>query len=131
MGTRMEKQWKNHNVSLQRLKQMIETYYSGRNLKVKETALKDGYSISVVLAKLRVPSAMKIIIRGTPNDFTVETESTEYEDNVVKVGLITTIFGGGSLVLANIKKREELEKLEREFWGAVEEMVTHLTDSEE
>lgn len=125
----MEKQWKNLNVDLDRLAWTIENYYSHRNVKVKETVLKDGYSIRVILTELRVPGVMSIALRGKPDDFTIETKSTEYEDDAVKVGLMTTIFGGGSLVLGNIKSREELEKLEREFWAKIEEMIKSQIDS--
>jgi hypothetical protein len=125
----MEKQWKSLNINLLRLAQTIEERYSRRNLKVKETALRDGYSIRVALAKLRAQGVMSIIIRGAPDDFTIETRATEHEDSVIKVGLMTTIFGGGSLILGNIKSREELEKLEREFWGTIEETIRSLTSS--
>lgn len=127
----MEKQWKNLNVSLQRLARMIESFYSQKKLKVKEAALKDGYSIRVILAELRLSGVMNIIIRGRPDDFTIETEATEHQDGTVKVGLMTTIFGGGSLVLGSIRTREELEKLEREFWDTIEEWIRSLTDSQE
>jgi hypothetical protein len=72
---------------------------------------------------------MSVIIRGTPDDFTIETTATEDEDRAVKVGLMTSIFGGGSLVLRNIKAREQMEKMEREFWGTIEETVRSLTSS--
>jgi hypothetical protein len=127
----MEKQWKNHSVSLQRLARMIGNFYLQRNLKVEETAVTNGYSIRVILAELRVSGVMTIIIRGTPDDFTIETRATEHQDGTVKVGLMTTIFGGGSLVLGSIKSREELEKLEREFWVRIEEWIRSLTDSQE
>jgi hypothetical protein len=126
----MEKQWKKHNVSLRRLAQTIENYYMRRNFKVKETVLKDGYSIRVVLTELRTSGAMSIVLRGTPDDFSIETRATEQEDGTVKVGLMTTIFGGGSLVLGSIKNREKLEKLEREFWVTIEETIRSLTNSE-
>ena len=129
LGIGMEKQWKNLNVSLRQLALTIEEHYSRRNLKIKETALRDGYSIRVILAQLRMPGVMNIIIRGTPDDFMIETRATEDEDRAIKVGLMTTIFGGGSLVLGNIKKREELEKQEREFWGTIEETIRSLTGS--
>jgi hypothetical protein len=125
----MEKQWKNLNVNLGRLARTIEESYSRRNLKVKETVLRDGYSIRVILAKLRASGAMSIVIRGAPDDFIIETRATEREDKAIKVGLLTTIFGGGSLVLGNIKSREELEKLEREFWATIEETIRSLTSS--
>jgi len=125
----MEKQWRNLNVSLRQLAKIIEDRYSGRNLKVKETLLADGYSIRVILAELRAPGVMRIDIRGTPDDFRIETSATEREDDVIKLGLLTSIFGGGSVILRNLKCREELEKLEREFWGTIEETIKSLTSS--
>ncbi len=125
----MEKSWKNLNVSLQQLTQAIDNFYSRRNLKVKTSSLKDGYSIRVILAGLRMPGAMDIVIRGTPDDFTVETTATEREDSREKIGLMTTVFGGGSLVLSGVFAREKLEKMEREFWGGIEEMIQSLTNS--
>jgi hypothetical protein len=72
---------------------------------------------------------MSIIVRGTPDDFTIETRATEKEDRAVKVGLMTSIFGGGSIVLGNIRAREQMERMEREFWGTIEETVAVLTNS--
>jgi hypothetical protein len=124
----VEKQWKGHNVDLQRLAQTIENYYSRRNLKAKVTAFRNGYSIRVVVMGLRTQRVMSIIIRGAPDDFTIETRATESEDNTLKLGLLTTVFGGGSLVLGSVKAREELEKLEREFWRTIEETIGSLSN---
>ena len=125
----MDKQWKNLGVDLQRLARTIESYYSPRNLKTEMTPLEDGYLIRVIVAELRAPCAMSITVRGAPNDFTVETRATENQDRAVKVGLMTTILGGGSLVLRNIKAREQMEKMEREFWSTIEEMIRSITNS--
>jgi hypothetical protein len=124
----MEKRWQNHGVNLQQLAQTIKNHYLRRNLKVKETALKDGCSIRIIYTDLRVLGAMSITIRGVPDDFTIETKATEDKDSAVKVGLMTTIFGGGSIVLASIKAREHMEKMEREFWGTIEETISLLTN---
>jgi hypothetical protein len=125
----MEKQWKNLGVDLQRLARAIEDHYSRRNLKVETTALENGYSIRVIVAELRAPCAMSIAVRGAPSDFTVETRATEDYDRAVKVGLMTAIFGGGSLVLRNIRAREQVERMEREFWSTIEETVRSMTNS--
>jgi hypothetical protein len=77
----------------------------------------------------RSSGAMSIIIRGTPDDFVIETKATEDEDRAVKVGLMTSILGGGYIVLRNIKIREQMEKMEREFWSTVEETVRSLINS--
>lgn len=123
----MKKQWKNHNIDLQRLTEIIENHYKKRSLKLKTTKLKNGYQIRIVITQLRTPAIMDIIIKGKPNDFTLETKATEYEDEAVKLGLYTQIFGGGNLILGNIKAREAEEKLENEFWTTIEETIARLT----
>jgi hypothetical protein len=108
----------------------IQNRYLKRNIKIKTTNLKDGYRIRLILTvTIRNPAIMDIIVKGTPNDFTIETKATEYEDTAVKIGLYTQIFGGGNLILGNIKAREELEKLENEFWTTIEETIATLTNA--
>jgi len=124
----MKKQWKNHNINLQQLAETLQNHYTKRNIKTKTLTLKNGIQIRAVITGLRAQTAiMDITIRGTPNNFTIETKATEYEDEAVKLGLSTTIFGGGNLILGNIKAREELEKLENEFWTTIEETIASLT----
>jgi hypothetical protein len=97
---------------------------------MKTTPFENGCQIRIVDTELRSQAAiMDIIIRGTPNKFTVETKATEYEDDAVKLGLSTSIFGGGNLILGSIKAREKLEKLEQEFWKIIEETIAALTNS--
>jgi hypothetical protein len=79
----------------------------------------------------QVSSVMGINIRGTTDDFTIETKANKEEDRAVKVGLMTSIFGGGSLILRNIKVREQMEKMENEFWSTIEETIRSLTNSKE
>lgn len=124
----MKKQWKNHNINLQRLAEIIQNRYTKRDLKLKTTRLKNGYQIRIVITQLRTPAIMDIIIKGKPNDFAIETKATEYEDEAVKLGLYTQIFGGGNLILGNIKAREAAEKLENEFWATIEEIIAQLTN---
>ena len=124
----MKKQWKNHNINLQHLAQTIQDHYTEKNIKTRTFTQKNGYQIFIILTKLRTPTMMAITLLGTPNNFTIETKATEYEDEAVKLGLSTTIFGGGSLIPGNIKAREELEKLEQEFWTTIEETIATLTN---
>jgi hypothetical protein len=126
----MKKQWTNHNINLQHLSEVIENRYAKKNFKIKTTTFEKGCQIRIVNTELRSQAAiMDIIIKGIPNNLTIETKATEYEDEAVKLGLSTSIFGGGNLILGNIKAREELEKLEQEFWATIEETIATLTNS--
>ena len=127
----MEKRWQNHGVNLQRVTEIVKNYYLRRNFKVNESVLEDGYSLSITLRELRTSGVMSIAIRGMPDDFTIETRATEEEDRQVKIGLMTAIFGGGILVLRNIRVREQMERIEREFWSTIEETIRSLADSRE
>lgn len=64
-----------------------------------------------------------MIITGAPNNFTIETKATEIEDDAIKMGLSTAFFGGGYIIYSSVKTREELEKLEKEFWATIEETI--------
>lgn len=126
----MKKQWTHHNIDLHRLSKIIENRYAKKNFKIKTTTFENGYQIRIVDTGLRSQAAiMDIIIRGAPDNFTVETKGMEYEDDSVKLGLSTSIFGGGNLILGSIKAREKLEKLEQEFWMMIEETIAALTSS--
>jgi len=120
----MQKQWRNHNVNLKLLAQTIQnTYAQKRGLKTKTQTTKNNWQIKIIFTDPRTPGTMNINITGTPNDFTIETKATEIEDETVKIGLATSLFGGGYIIYSSVKTREELEKLEREFWATIEETI--------
>jgi hypothetical protein len=43
--------------------------------------------------------------------------------------MLTKPFGGGYLLLKAVKLKEELERLENEFWIFIEEKIDQLADS--
>jgi len=43
------------------------------------------------------------------------------------LGFFATLFGGGVLVLKDLKSQEELERLEREFWLFVDKKIDSLS----
>ena len=126
----MQKQWRNHNVNLKFLAQTIQNNYAQkRGLETKTQTTQNNWQIKVIFTDPRKPGTMNINITGTPNNFTVETRATEIEDETVKIGLATSLFGGGYIVYSSVKTREELEKLEKEFWATIEETIAKHTNT--
>jgi len=125
----MKKQWKNHNINLQQLTEKIQNHYTQKGLKTKTKPLPNGTRIYLILTDQKIPGIMTITINGKPNNFTIETKASEYEDDAVKIGLSTTLFGGGYLVFSSAKIREELEKQENNFWTNIEETIATLTNT--
>jgi len=125
----MKKQWKNINVDLNLLAEKIQNIYTKKRLKTKTTTTQKRKKIYILPGQTRHLTVMDITITGTPNNFTIETKASEYEDEAVKVGLATTLFGGGYIIFSSIKAREELEKLEKEFWTNIEEIIAPLANT--
>ncbi|MBX5326949.1 MAG: hypothetical protein ACQXXH_07065 [Candidatus Bathyarchaeia archaeon] len=126
----MQKQWQNHNINLKLLAQTIQnTYTQKRGLKTKTQTSKNKWQIKITLTDPRTPGTMNINITGAPNNFTIETKATEIEEDAMKIGLATSLFGGGYILYSSVKTREELEKLETEFWTTIEETIAKLVNT--
>ncbi|MEM2102506.1 MAG: hypothetical protein QXM22_03220 [Candidatus Bathyarchaeia archaeon] len=126
----MQKQWQNLNVNLKLLAQTIQNIYvKKRGLKTKTQTTKNKWQIKIALTDPRTPGTMNIYINGTPNNFTIETKATEIEEDTMKIGLATSLFGGGYILYSSVKTREELEKLETEFWTTIEETIAKLVNT--
>jgi len=68
-----------------------------------------------------------IQIIGDPNDFVVEFSADRRARSAILFGYITTMIGGGNLLLRGLKSLEGLRRLEKEFWMHIEHCVEHLT----
>jgi len=72
---------------------------------------------------------MRVDITGYPNDFTVDVVASELTLESIRLGLFTKFIGGGYIALKNIRLKEELEKMENDFWTFTEEKVSRLSES--
>lgn len=123
----MRKQWVGKNVDLALLSEHVENFLRGKSLKIKKDELTGTYTILGAL-RARAPSLV-VRILGNPNDFLIEFVADERARASIRLGLISTIFGGGFLVLRGLRSQEALEKLENEFWVYIEEAIGNLIDS--
>lgn len=125
----MQKRWVGKNVDLILLCKSIEAFFEASNLRTRKDDSADGYSILGV--QQRGGPRIEVVVRilGDSNDFIVEFEGGERARRSVMLGFMTTMLGGGKLLLRGLKLKEELEKLEREFWVQIEAAVTRLVDS--
>jgi len=82
----------------------------------------------LIYGKKPLQEVVVVTVSGKPDDFEVELESAASRDSLM-LGSSTTAFGGGGFFLRELKSKEDFEKLEREFWVFVEELVTRLENS--
>ena len=128
----MKNQWLGKNVDLCMLAERIKLFFSEADFEITVEKVPEGYVIQAVSAIPNLKFGMSAIILGRPNDFTVEFSTSRkggYFSPSMIVGYLTTMFGGGYLVSREARKREALDKLEKDFWRHTQMQVTDLVDS--
>lgn len=128
----MQNYWFERNVNVSLLVSCIEDFFHVKGSDTQREDLLDEYYIHVKrsLQGSTVVGPIMVIVRGNSNNFMVEFIRGKDSRSSVKSGLATTMFGGGFFLLSRLKSQEALEKLEKEFWGYVENAVIRLTNSE-
>jgi len=128
----MQKQWVGKNVDLKLLSECIEDFFNSKGFRTKIAESAGKYTILWAPQRARnMSDAMSASVFGSSNDFVVEIVASERTRGSIRLGMLTTAFGGGYLVLRGLKAKEVLETIEKEFWVYVEEKVAHLTGSRE
>jgi len=131
----MQKRWAGRNVNLDLLCRRIETYLENERFHVAEMEVADGRRIVGVSRQIEdLPVKIVVKVLGPSDDFSVEF--LREEDKAARLrtvfGSLLTLFGGGFLLLQDLKRKEvldRLEKFERDFFVFVEEMVEKLSRS--
>lgn len=126
----MRRRWLGKNVDLALLSDLVEGFLSRRGFKTRKDTSAEGYTL--LAAPLRVCDVREDVtvkVFGDSKDFEVEFLSSEKSRLSVRTGYLTTLFGGGNLLLKGLKLYEALEKMEKEFWLYLEETVARLTAS--
>ncbi len=126
----MQAQWVGKNVDLALLSQFVEDFFKSKGFKTAKDTSTEGYTVS---GKPQRGGDIlgRVIVRilGSSNDFSIEFLTSKHTRSAIRSGFMTTMFGGGILLLRGLKSQEALEKLENDFWIYIEEEMTHLIDS--
>ena len=124
----MRKQWTEKNVNLALLSRCAGDFFRDRGFRIKIDESAGEYRI--LLGFQRAPKRhenVDIRILGDPNDFVIEFSADRRARSAILFGYMTTMIGGGSLLVRGLKSLERLEKLEKEFWMHIEHCVEHMT----
>jgi len=124
----MWKKWKNKNVPLKRIVEIVFRFFNERNFGIKIIEAKNGYHI-IALPRIgcNVTEKIKIRVLGHPNEFKIEFDAGSSSRSLVLLGNVLSLLGGGVFVKKSLENLENLEKLEREFWIYVERILNDIT----
>ena len=126
----MQERWVGKNVDLPLLSERIVNFFKDKGFKIANDWSASEHKISARPQRgLGILGRVIVRILGNANDFLIEFSTSGHSDSAIKLGSVTTMFGGGSLILRGLKSQEALKKLEKDFWTYTEETVTHLIDS--
>ncbi|MDH5770179.1 MAG: hypothetical protein OEZ25_02670 [Candidatus Bathyarchaeota archaeon] len=124
----MRRRWVGKNVDLESLSRCAGDFLKDMGFKIRIDESAGEYKI--LLGSQPAPDRREnvdIRIIGDPNDFVVEFSADRRARSAILFGYITTMIGGGNLLLRGLKSLERLRRLEKEFWMHIEHCVEHLT----
>jgi hypothetical protein len=100
----------------------LKQFFEEKKFKVKIEKKPANYKIvSFLKHGSDLCDNIEVHIKGKPDDFTIDfTTATDLTTHFIRLGSLTTLIGGGIILRRGIKSKEELEKLEKEFWNFVD-----------
>lgn len=126
----MRRKWVGKNVDLALLKRYVEDFFRNRGFKTKVDESTGECKILVMQQQARNRlEEVYIRILGTSKDFAIELSADDRMRSAVWLGYMTSMIGGGRLLLRGLKSREAMERSEKEFWAYVEDIVGRLASS--
>jgi hypothetical protein len=130
----LKDQWVGNNIDLSKLSQGIEHFFKEIDFVVRMEQTPKGYKFDVASTGLGITQLrFTVRILGQPSDFTIEfipryRTGGRFSPGMV-IGQIMSMFGGGVLLLRDVKLQESLDKLEQQFWEHMDKQVAELTNS--
>jgi len=127
----MQRRWTGQNVDLNSLSDGVEDFFKSRQFVTKksESAGERMILLQPKYSTVKLQEQISVRIAGDPDNFFIDLRASELTTRPVRMGMLTKSLGGGYYLLRSLKLREELEKLEKEFWIFVENKVAQLARS--
>jgi len=123
----LKSEWKTVSVDLSVLTEKIVEFFSSRDFTVLVDKSEKGFRCTII-PKIHHKILDKITVNvcKTAENLTVEFTAENLSHSLVRYGNLLSLFGGGVIFLKGLKSKEELEKLEEDFWWYVDQLINHL-----
>jgi len=120
--------WVGNNVDLNLLSQRVKQFFIENQFEINLEQTHDIYRIEASHFQFNV----MVKVYGGPNDFTLEfipNKKTRGFSLSMILGYLTSFFGGGSLLLRDVKLQEAINEVEQKFWEHMDKQVAELINS--
>jgi len=123
----MEDRWINKNVDLSMLKSCLIRFFEEKSFKISGEGSREKHCIVALPTRIHdISEEIRVHVDGRPDDFRVRFKAGSRSSELVRLGILTTAFGGGRLTVKGLKSQEALERLEKEFWVYLDEVIWSL-----
>jgi len=130
--TRMQRNWSKRNVDLNQLSEKVTEFFKDDYFEVTTNETKNCHRI---LAKdspnYDINGQIAVTIDGKPEEFSIKIELQK--ENKPKIlsfpTILTTLLGGGYLLIQHSKSDEEWIEFRKNFWQQVDRIVMSLSSS--
>lgn len=114
-------------IDLSELSNYITGFFQRKDFSVSIFNIKNGCKIS---AKPKAYSDIKgkiiVEIKGKPHSFSVTFNVDSFLGRFTVLGNFLTLIFGGYPILRELKSRENLERVEKEFWVYINDVIEKL-----
>jgi hypothetical protein len=122
--------WSGLDVDLESLSELVEVFLKKRGFRIRKSCSLNGFEISTLPnAYNELSGVISVEIVGTSNSFEVAFSAKDDGRNMMRLGLLSQLFGGGFLIRKGLNRQEAIEKLEKEFHEYLQQSVAWLSQT--
>ena len=127
----MESSYYDMDVDLAFLSEIADEFFKKKGFRTVREEEDGGFRIFIIPTHIHeIVGKITVTISGHQNSFIVKFLSGNRSDALIKLGRLTSLFGGGIAYLRGVKSQESEERLERKFWVYLEEKMNLLTHAQ-
>jgi hypothetical protein len=121
----LEYRWNNKNLNVEKVVTKAEQFLKDRNFIINREESENSVKFDGVKRREKYEvRSVEIVISWEPQELSVKFEVGDHLKPIMHLGSLISVWGGGSLVLKELKAAEQYRRLEDEFWREMEEIVS-------
>ena len=120
----MRRRWVGKDISLRWLYDLVEGFFQNRGFKTRIKESSGRHMFSALPPKgSAIREAINLEISIGRDGLEINFIAGGKADSSIKLGLLTTLLGGGGMLLRGLRSQESIDRLENDFWVYVNEKM--------
>jgi hypothetical protein len=126
---RVEYHWQSRNIKIENIIAKAEQFLRDQKFVTRKEEGENRVRLIAVARKEKYDVRLvETVISWSPEELSIRFEMSDHLKPILHLGSLMSFWGGGSLVLKELRTNERFRKLEEDFWREMEEVVPHSPD---